>query len=200
MRRGLLWFALLAPWPGAAAAQPAGPRADFAGHSASAPARLLADRVAGDGDAQGLPFLIVDKADAKVFAFDARGVLVGSSPALLGLASGDQSAPGIGDMRLADIGPALRTTPAGRFEAALGTNLAGRGILWIDYDAALSLHRVVSTRAAERRLERLATPTAADNRITYGCINVPVDFYEDVVEPLFRPADGIVYILPEQAG
>lgn len=33
--------------------------------------------------------------------------------------------------------------------------------------------------------------------ISVGCINVPPDFYEDVVEPLFEPADGVGYILPE---
>jgi hypothetical protein len=194
--RKTICFAILAAWPAAAMAGPSGARADFAGQSASQAARTLADRVVVDGDAKGLPFLIVDKAEAKVFAFDARGVLAGSSAALLGAALGDRSTPGIGAMRLSEIAPALRTTPAGRFEAALGTNLAGQGILWVDYDAAVSLHRVV-TRKSERRLERLATPSPADNRITYGCINVPVAFYESVVEPLFSPADGIVYVLAE---
>jgi hypothetical protein len=35
-----------------------------------------------------------------------------------------------------------------------------------------------------------------DNRISYGCIKVPVEFYESVVRPLFD-SSGIVYILPE---
>ena len=43
----------------------------------------------------------------------------------------------------------------------------------------------------------LASPTAADNRISYGCINVPVKFYEDVVSPAFKGTYGIVYVLPE---
>lgn len=100
----------------------------------------MADRVIAAGDAQGLPFVIVDKRQARVLAFDASGRLVGTAPALLGLALGDRSAPEIGHMRLADIAPAQRITPAGRFEAQLGANLAGDRILWIDYDAALSLH------------------------------------------------------------
>ena len=37
----------------------------------------------------------------------------------------------------------------------------------------------------------------ADNRISYGCINVPANFYDTVVRPAFTGANGIVYILPE---
>lgn len=195
-RRGIC-LALLAAWPSGALALPSAAQADFAAQPASAEARRLADWVVGTGDTQGLPFVIVDKVDARVFAFDARGLLVGAAPALLGLARGDDSAPGIGNRRLADIAPAQRITPAGRFEAGLGRNLGGHGILWVDYDAAISLHRVVATNEAERRLQRLATPSALDNRISYGCINVPVAFFEGVIQPLFGPADGIVYILPE---
>lgn len=187
-------LALLAA--GAAAGQ-APVRAELAAPRLSAQSRAMADQVIATGDAQGLPFAIVDKIEARVFAFDASGRLVGAAPALLGLARGDRSAPGIGALRLANIPPAQRITPAGRFEAHLGANLAGHRILWIDYDAALSLHPVVTSNAAEHRLRRLATPSELDNRISYGCINVPPGFYEDFIEPLFAPAGGIVYILPE---
>ena len=36
-----------------------------------------------------------------------------------------------------------------------------------------------------------------DNRITYGCINVPAAFYAKVVRPVFKESTGVVYILPE---
>ena len=51
--------------------------------------------------------------------------------------------------------------------------------------------------ARERRLQRLRSQTPDDNRITFGCINVPAPFYADVIRPLFRGVGGIVYILPE---
>jgi hypothetical protein len=172
-------------------------RAEIGAPRLSAQARAMADQVIATGDAQGLPFVIVDKIEARVIAFDAGGRLIGAAPALLGLARGDRSPPGIGGLRLANIPPAQRITPAGRFEAQLGANLAGHRILWIDYEAALSLHPVVTSNAAEHRLRRLATPSVLDNRISYGCINVPPAFYEGVVQPLFGPAGGIVYILPE---
>lgn len=172
---------------------PSGPAAEVA----SPAARRMAAWANANGDTHGRPFIVVDKAAARVFAFDRRGALVGATPALLGLAHGDDNVPGIGTMRLAEIAPAQRITPAGRYEAHLGANLAGHRILWVDYDAALSLHPVVTTNPAEHRLQRLATASILDNRISYGCINVPARFYETVIQPLFTPADGVVYILPE---
>ena len=67
---------------------------------------------------------------------------------------------------------------------------------WL-YDAAVSMHRVLTTNPAERRLERLATPTHEDNRVSYGCINLPKAFYEDVLAPTVRSGGAIIYVLPE---
>jgi hypothetical protein len=67
----------------------------------------------------------------------------------------------------------------------------------VDYDAAVSMHRVRVTDPRERRLERLATPTPSDNRISYGCINMPPHFFEQVLWPAFKQRGGIVYVLPE---
>ena len=175
----------------------AGPvTADFGAAAPSGDTRRLADWVVRSGDAHGRPFIIVDKVGARVFAFALDGSLEGDAPALLGLARGDVSPPGIGDRKLADIGPADRITPAGRFDAVMGRNFA-HDILWVDYDAAISLHRVATGTKAERRLARLVTASTADNRVSYGCINVPTVFYETIVAPLFRPANGVVYVLPE---
>lgn len=166
-------------------------------HQLSTDVWTIASWAIAEKDPHGLPFLIVDKRHATVSAFDASGRLLGSAPALLGLARGDDSVPGIGERKIADIQPYERTTPAGRFAAELGTNAGGEDILWVDYDAAVSMHRVRPVKASERRLERLATPTADDNRISYGCINVPPPFYEHFVKPLFLPRNGIVYVLPD---
>jgi len=95
------------------------------------------------------------------------------------------------------VRPEDRTTPAGRFVAALGRNFRGEDVVWVDYDTAVSLHRVITTNPKERRLHRLATATPKDNRISYGCINVPVAFFETIVSPAFAGTEGIVYVLPE---
>lgn len=172
-------------------------RADSALEPMSHEARYMADWVVDSGDNLGLPFTIVDKTDAKVFVFYADGRLRGAAPALLGLATGDDGVPGIGNRALSTIRPEERTTPAGRFVAALDRNLHGKEILWVDYAGAISMHPVLTTKIKERRLQRLATPTPHDNRISYGCINVPAKFFENVVRPAFSGTNGIVYVLPE---
>ena len=172
-------------------------RANFEQESASHHARQVADWVVVSGDNRRMPFVIVDKTDAKVFVFYADGRLRGAARALLGLEIGDDAVPGIGNRKLSGIRPDERTTPAGRFEAALGRNLQGKEILWVDYDGAVSIHPVVTTNPEERREQRLATPTPLDKRISYGCINVPAKFFENVVRPAFTKTKGIVYVLPE---
>ena len=149
------------------------------------------------GDNGSLPFVIIDKVQAKVFVFDRAGRLRGATLALLGKARGDDSAPGIGDEKLSAIPPEDLTTPAGRFVASLGRDNHNVTILWVDYGLALSLHRVVRGAPGDHRLARLATTSTLDKRISHGCINVPVRFFDDVVLKTFNGTSGIVYILPE---
>lgn len=145
----------------------------------------------------GRPFLLLDKRLAHAWVFDSNARLVGATPVLLGSAEGDDSVPGIGERPIASILPHERTTPAGRFHLEPGKNARGERIYWVDYDAAVSLHRVRSANAKERRLERLATSDPGDNRISYGCINVPEAFYNDVIDGQFASGNGSIYILPE---
>jgi len=172
-------------------------RANFEQTRVSQEARHVADWVVDSGDNRSMPFLIVARQRPKFFVFDASGQLRGAAAALLGLALGDDSVPGIGQRKLSTIRPEERTTPAGRFVASLDRNLHGEEILWVDYDTAISLHRVITTNAKERRVQRLDSPSPLDHRISYGCINVPVKFYNNVVSPAFTGTDGIVYVLPE---
>jgi hypothetical protein len=171
-------------------------RANFREESAPIDVRRMADWVVASADNGSLPFVIIDKKDADVFVFDPQGQILGSAPALVGLAVGDDSAPGVGDKPLSAIPPRDRTTPAGRFVAYLGHE-SGKPIVWVDYKHNIALHRVVTGRPKDHRLQRLASPTPLDNRITFGCINVPVDFFDRTVLPVFKSTKGIVYILPE---
>lgn len=171
--------------------------ADLRGEAVSADVRHIANWAVHSADHEGLPFVVVDKRDGRVFVFDAQGVLRGASAALVGSARGDHSVPDIGNRPIASIRPEERTTPAGRFKAARGRGPKGEDILWVDYDGALALHRVVTGVPQERRLQRLASRVAEDRRITYGCINVPAHFYDTVVLQTFGATPGIVYILPE---
>ena len=58
--------------------------------------------------------------------------------------------------------------------------------------------RVVEGFGISRRVARLRSASRNDNRITFGCINVPVVFFDRVILPSFRKSGGMVYILPEQ--
>ena len=170
--------------------------ADFKSELASAPAQRLADWALHSRDNAGLPFVIVDKASAKVFVLDRDGQLLGATPALIGLARGDESVPGIGNRKISTILAHERTTPAGRFVASLERSLHGDPVLWVDYESGVALHRVIEV-PKERRLQRLASRNALDRRITYGCINVPSVFFDNVIRATFKATPGIVYVLPE---
>jgi hypothetical protein len=172
-------------------------QANFGRENASADARHIANWAFRSGDHRGLAVVVVDKKEAKVYVFNRDGGLQGAAPALMGSAIGDHTVPGIGDKPIAQVLPAERTTPAGRFVAEPGTNANGEDVVWVDYDAAVSMHRVRPNVKAERRLERLASSTPRDNRISYGCINLPVAFYEKVLSPAVRGTGAVVYVLPE---
>jgi hypothetical protein len=188
------------PSAGTAQQTPARPvfrGADFASHSASADARFVADWVADSGDSRGLPFIILDKRDARVYVFGRQGRLIDSSPVLLGAAPGDDSVADIGTRPMARVREDEKTTPAGRFVAQAGKNASHEDVVWVDYANAVSMHRVRLVDPKERRLERLASPDPAERRISYGCINVPVAFFDSIVWPLLRSTRAVVYVLPE---
>jgi len=170
---------------------------DFGSHTASWQVRALANWVAATNDNADKPFVIVDKRGAQLHVFDATARLVDSSPVLLGAARGDDNVAGIGNRPIDQIEPGERTTPAGRFIAQRGQNATGEEVVWVDYDAAVSMHRVRITNPAERRPQRLASAAPDEHRISYGCINVPHAFFDAHIAPIFRAAAVPVYVLPE---
>jgi len=168
---------------------------DFGAERASLDARYAASWVVSGADNRKQPFAVVDKRDARIYVFDAAGRLLGASPVLLGLTPGDFS---VGTGRTpASLGVGERTTPAGRFASRPGRNDKGEDIVWIDYAASLAIHRLRPAPAHERRPARLASATPDDNRISAGCIVVPVAFYETVVAPTLGAGHSVVYVLPE---
>ena len=187
----------LAPYTDGAAAPSSIPDTGMALVSASADARQALRWVVEAHDNEGLPFVIVDKKGGRIFVFEATGQLRGASPALTGLAPGDHGVPGMAQRSVASLRDYERTTPAGRFVSEPGHNLQGEAIVWIDYAAKLAIHRLRPAPAAERRAERLASETPDDNRISMGCVVVPVSFYETVVGPVLGKSRGVVYVLPE---
>jgi hypothetical protein len=165
---------------------------------ASPDAQRLVSWIARSGDHHGQPFAVVDKRNAMLHVFGADGRLAGSTVALLGAARGDHIVPGVGERaQTGSIRPEDRTTPAGRFEAQPGRNLQGEEIVWVDYESAFAIHRVRPGKAWKARAERLSTASPADNRVSWGCVVVPVAFYQQVVAPVLGASRSVVYVLPE---
>lgn len=156
----------------------------------------LAGWVVASGDNQGYPFAIMDKAAAQILVFGGDGRLRGAAPGLFGSAVGDHSAPGVAGLALREIPGRDRTTPAGRFVGGYGPSTDAGRVLWVDYDSAVSMHPTATGVPAEKRPERLASPSPDDNRVTHGCINVQPEFYEGIIRPTFERG-GVFYILPD---
>lgn len=141
---------------------------------------------------------VIDKQQATMFLFDAKGKQVAAAPVLIGIAPGDEASPGVGSKKLADLGPAEKTTPAGRYLAKFGLPVAGERVLWVDYATSVAIHPIPTDAGArEKRRERMLSPTPDDNRITFGCINVPKAVYGRQIQPMFRRKGGYVYVLPD---
>lgn len=193
-------LALLAP----AAAHAGAPKATVS-EIAKPPALVPSDAAArvaawveASGDNHSLPYAVVDKVNAALFLFDGKGRPLNAVPVLLGVAPGDEATPGVGSKKLAEIGPAEKTTPAGRFLAKFGVPFGREQILWVDYATSVALHPIPTDAAKrERRRARMLSPTSDDNRITFGCINVPKAFYDKMLRPRFQRRGGYVYVLPD---
>ena len=212
LRKGLLTgaaaLALLAPpaiflWPstnappatGVQAPQPVIRLAQFGAERPSGDVRLMANWVATARDNRNMSFVIVDKKDAKVYVFDPQGQLKAAAAALLGSAIGDDTVPGVGDKPIAEVLPEEKTTPAGRFIAEKGDSTRGEDVVWVDYDAGVSMHRVLKV---PERATSLASPTNEDNRMSFGCINLPPEFYENALRPaVYHGGGAVIYVLPE---
>lgn len=201
--RALAGLALIVPM--AAGARPSGPVKTHLASSETKPAivpsdaaKRVAEWVAASKDNHALPWAVVDKPHAAMFLFDPKGKPLAAVPVLIGIAVGDEASPGVGSKKLADLGPAEKTTPSGRFLAKFGMPVEGQRVLWVDYATSVALHPIPKDAGArEHRRERMLSPTSEDNRITFGCINVPKAFYGRLLSPLFRKKGGYVYVMPD---
>lgn len=211
----LAGLALILPFPAAPLAEAAAPKsaksapAKKKSRKAKAPAppvelpalSIGAQRVtawvAESGDHNGLPYVVIDKPAAAIYAFDATGKPVGFGPVLIGRALGDDATPGVGSKSLAEIGPAEKTTPAGRYLAKFGLAAGHNKVLWVDYATSVAMHTIPAGNPKENRAKRMLSPSIDDNRITFGCINVPKALYNGKIAPLFGKKGGYVYILPD---
>jgi hypothetical protein len=101
-------------------------RAQLVRERAAPEVQQVAAWAVDSSDHAGLPFVVVDKARARLFAFDQSGHLQGSAPVLLAASCED--------------GPAAAATAAGRFVADPRRSAARDGIVWVRAGVLLSLN------------------------------------------------------------
>ena len=101
-------------------------RVQLASERAAPEVQQVAVWAVDSSDHAGLPFVVVDKARARLFAFDPQGRLQGSAPVLLGASHQD--------------GPATAAMLAGRFVADPRRSARGNGIVWVRAGVTLSLN------------------------------------------------------------
>ncbi|MEO5687160.1 MAG: hypothetical protein ABIR54_07335 [Burkholderiaceae bacterium] len=187
--------------PPVALPPPEAPRlsaADFGAVRPTTDARQMADWVVERRDNGHMPFIVLDKRDARLYVFEAGGRLLDQTPVLLGSAHGDETYPGIGDVPIAQVKPFQRTTAAGRFVTRPGLDADHTDVVWLDYDAGLAMHRVINKVKAEHRLQRIASANPKVRRISWGCINIPIAFFDSYVSPVFGKRAGVTYVIPER--
>ena len=88
------------------------------------------------------------------------------------------------------LGGSARLTRA----SMVSLDSAGDNVVWLDYAAAVELRSVEIIDPLERRLERIATSYASEKRVSNGCVNVPVAFFDAVATPALGHARGILYV------
>lgn len=168
---------------------------DFGGQEVSKSVANLTEWVVNTNNNNTLPFIIADKKNAELYVFDNSGKLINKSSALFG----EQ----IGDIIKSEND---KITPSGRFYGEVARSINpdennfsyGRTIDFARYgDADIAIHKLYTGFADENRQERLDSKNVADNRISYGCINVEEEFLNKNILPQFKQRGGIVYILPE---
>lgn len=146
-------------------------------------------------DNEGMPFIIIDKKAARLYLYDKNGEIVDESPVLLGMGVGDVFPKEMHGKPISQIDEKLRITQAGRFMAQIGYDKKNKKLIWVDYETKLAIHEVVNV-LSQNRMERLNSPSIQDNRITWGCINVPNEIFTKI-NNIFINGKGYVYIVPE---
>lgn len=148
----------------------------------------------------GKAFIIADKPNEMLYAFNNNGVLLGKTVMLTG--------KGIGDVREKmnlspwEVASEKQVTPAGTFTGKFKFNKHYGSIITLaetqDGDkTVIAIHKtpVFSKQAREAQL---ASPTIKDNRATQGCLNAPDKFYDEVIAPNFQ-GESQIYVMPDQS-
>jgi hypothetical protein len=177
----------------------------------SALAQSVYVQMANAAQKSGKGFIIADKPNGMIHLFNADGSLLAQDTALYGKDVGDSIA---GQKASLEGGP--KVTPAGQFELGImpsndyaggfgltlqGTNqplTSPENLAKKRFNSTVAVHAAYLGDVNERRLDRLASKSAKDNRISYGCINTSHDLFINKIKPNAKSFDGgMIFVLPD---
>jgi len=142
-------------------------------------------------------FMVADKPNGMLHIFKEDGSHALSDPTLYGKDTGDVMEA------VSSLKGGAKITPAGKFtlKARPSTYAGGQELILVeskDYTGYIAIHAADTSDASENRLGRLDTPTAADNRVSYGCINTKHDTFINEIAPNIANLDGgMVFVVPD---
>jgi hypothetical protein len=142
-------------------------------------------------------FMVADKPNGMLHIFKEDGSHALSDPTLYGKDTGDVMEA------VSSLKGGAKITPAGKFtlKARPSTYAGGQELILVeskDYTGYIAIHAADTSDASENRLGRLNTPTAADNRVSYGCINTKHDTFINEIAPNIANLDGgMVFVVPD---
>ena len=173
-------------------------------------ARMVYESAAPIAKRNGKGFMIADKPNGVIHVFGAKGEYITSGAALFGKQSGDVL---VSTATAEDMVDADKVTPAGTFKLRLAPNkdytggyffaLMGSNGRTIGRDAngrggSVAIHSVYTYAVAENRINRLKSATAADNKISFGCINTSEKMFLDDLLPRKEEFNGgMVFVMPD---
>ena len=142
-------------------------------------------------------FMVADKPNGMMHIFKEDGSHALSDPTLYGKDKGDVMEA------VSSLEGGAKVTPAGKFTLkTMKSEYAGKQMLVLveskDSTGYIAIHAADTSTPSEKRLDRLDTETAEDNRISYGCINTKHDTFVDKIVPNIDSLDGgLIFVLPD---
>ena len=139
-------------------------------------------------------FVLVDKPTATVYIIDKDGQLIKSFPAILGAVVGDSTNFANPKTKIPMEGattPAIRTILTNsRMHPKIVKKYEGR-FLGMRDARRVGIHQVYAGDL-DARLAALATPSVADNRRSWGCINITKENWDAFLKPNIGEGSAII--------
>lgn len=142
-------------------------------------------------------FMVADKPNGMLHIFKEDGSHALSDPTLYGKDKGDVLAA------VSSLDGGAKVTPAGKFtlKARASTYAGGQELILMeskDHTGYIAVHAADTSTPSENRLGRLASATAEDNRISYGCINTKHETFINEIKPNISSLDGgMIFVVPD---